>query len=448
MYNEDDDPVVDEIPVFLCHDLEEKLFIFQYPIHPATASSSNLNIVKSQIKPDNQEVVLEVGLDTQSPNYDKSHGEQIALSIDKDKANSAKTFPLKYVDRLKLESKKAEVDLESYAIGAMVHGSLVLSSVKGAVCLSPSLPHLVSGAEENEATAGEEEAKMVRVQFSKVETEKSKKARQQSYSYYCQKSAEEPWCHTEYHGPGSALSQVERQRLAGALGEGRTLLSSVDYLDCLVKTGEQTCAVTDAETLSNKVTDLLKRVRAIKTSVAADALSVREAEVLPCLQKSGVLVQGLWVLRSDLKFAGGHCAVPQEQLMKARDYVLLQFSDGRVIERSKLGDIVRLPPDVLLDILSEVGKLNSNKAWVFSHMPDRQFIARYPEIVEQQGLLWEARTAQILEGIGGRRRRRDSSRKNRGNSLSEDDCDTTKRSRKKSECDIKPDIATLAGLNS
>ena len=50
---------------------------------------------------------------------------------------------------------------------------------------------------------------MIRVQFSKVETERSKKARQQSYSYFCQKSAEEPWYQTEYHGPDSALTQVK-----------------------------------------------------------------------------------------------------------------------------------------------------------------------------------------------------------------------------------------------
>lgn len=54
----------------------------------------------------------------------------------------------------------------------------------------------------------EEQPKMVRVQFSRMETEKSKKAREASYNYYCQKSAEEPWYHTEYHGVDSTISKV------------------------------------------------------------------------------------------------------------------------------------------------------------------------------------------------------------------------------------------------
>lgn len=448
MINDDDDPVISEIPVYLSRDLEDKLFIFQYPVLPVTSSSSKLNIIKSQIKPENQEVVLELGLDSKSHNYDRSHGEQIALNADKDKQATVKTFPSKCMDHLRLESKKAEVDLESYAVGTMVHSSLILTPLKGAVSLVPSLSHFGSKSEESQAVVPEEEAKMVRVQFSKVETEKSKKARQQSYSYYCQKSAEEPWYHTEYHGPSSTLTQVERQRLSKALMEGRTPLSSIDYLDSIAK---RDSALNNNETsgsLTQRVAEFLTRVKCVKTSVAAEVLGATEAEILPSLQTSGVLVQGVWVLRSDLRYVGAHHAVPQEQLIRARDYVLLQYFEGRAIERFKLGEIIRLPPEVILEIVSEVGKLNQRKAWIFCQPQDIRFMTRYPEIVEQQTLLWEARANQVTEGLTGRRRRRDSGRRGRGSSLSEDDSDTTKRGRKKSECDIKPDIATLVGLKS
>ncbi|CAH1388946.1 unnamed protein product [Nezara viridula] len=429
MINDDDDPVISEIPVYLSRDLEDKLFIFQYPALPITSPSSKLNVFKSQIKPENQEVILELGLDSKSHNYDRSHGEQIALNADKDKQATVKSFASKCMDHLRLESKKAEIDLESYAVGTMVHGSLILTPLKGAVSLVPSLSHFGSKTDESQAVVPEEEAKMVRVQFSKVETEKSKKARQQSYSYYCQKSAEEPWYHTEYHGPSSSLTQVERQRLAKALMEGRTPLSSVDYLDSIAK---QDIALNNNVasghlSLTQRVTELLTRVKGIKTSVAAEVIGVTEAEILPCLQTSGVLVQGVWVLRSDLRYVGAHHAVPQEMLIRARDYVLLQYFEGRAIERVKLGEIIRLPPEVILEIVSEVGKLNQHKAWIFCQPQDVRFMTRYPEIVEQQALLWEARANQVTEGLTGRRRRRDSGRKGRGNSLSEDDSDTTKR---------------------
>uniref|UniRef100_A0A161MD88 Dna-directed rna polymerase iii subunit rpc5 n=1 Tax=Triatoma infestans TaxID=30076 RepID=A0A161MD88_TRIIF len=74
--------------VFLTQELADKLFIYQYPVHPVSSTYQSINVIKSQIKPELQEVILDVGLDTTSANYDKSHGEQIAGSIDKDKTST------------------------------------------------------------------------------------------------------------------------------------------------------------------------------------------------------------------------------------------------------------------------------------------------------------------------------------------------------------------------
>lgn len=73
-----------QIPVFLSKTLADKLFIFQYPVRPAREGYDNATFLKTSIKPENQEVLIEVAIDTQSVNYDHSKGEQIAINADGD----------------------------------------------------------------------------------------------------------------------------------------------------------------------------------------------------------------------------------------------------------------------------------------------------------------------------------------------------------------------------
>lgn len=71
-----------QIPVFLSQALTKNLYIYQYPVRPATRDWNDTNIVNASVKPRNQMVRLEVGLDTYSEKYCSSKGEQIALNTD------------------------------------------------------------------------------------------------------------------------------------------------------------------------------------------------------------------------------------------------------------------------------------------------------------------------------------------------------------------------------
>lgn len=73
-----------QIPVFLSKTLADKLFIFQYPVRPSGEGYDNTTFLKTSIKPENQEVLIEVAIDTHSVNYDQSKGEQIAINADGD----------------------------------------------------------------------------------------------------------------------------------------------------------------------------------------------------------------------------------------------------------------------------------------------------------------------------------------------------------------------------
>lgn len=71
-----------QIPVFLSKALAENLYIYQFPVRPANRDWNNVSVINASVKPKNQLVRLEVGLDTYSDKYCVSKGEQIALNTD------------------------------------------------------------------------------------------------------------------------------------------------------------------------------------------------------------------------------------------------------------------------------------------------------------------------------------------------------------------------------
>ena len=68
--------------MYVSQTLAKQLFIYQYPTRPASSSGAESIIVKSSIKPQLQEVELEMSIDTRSKNYDSGRGEQIAVNAD------------------------------------------------------------------------------------------------------------------------------------------------------------------------------------------------------------------------------------------------------------------------------------------------------------------------------------------------------------------------------
>lgn len=67
-----------QFPVLLSTTLADKLFIFQYPIRPASKGYDKTTFLKTSIKPENQEFRIEVAIDYNSANYDVKKGEDIA----------------------------------------------------------------------------------------------------------------------------------------------------------------------------------------------------------------------------------------------------------------------------------------------------------------------------------------------------------------------------------
>ena len=89
-------------------------------------------MTRAKFKPNNQQVQLELKLNTASENYDKSKGEQIALNTDgcnSAAAGADKYFQSNVMDKQVLTGTRVS-DIGRYAVARLVDRELHLNQVK------------------------------------------------------------------------------------------------------------------------------------------------------------------------------------------------------------------------------------------------------------------------------------------------------------------------------
>lgn len=451
--SEDEDEVIQEIPVFVSQTLAKQLFIYQYPTRPVLSAAAENSVVKSCIKPQLQEVELEMSIDTRSANYDSGRGEQIAINAD-GFAGSGKTsdesfFPSGKMDRMTWKSSRLLGDTNNYAVGVLNEGELHLTPLKGVVSLRPTFSYLdksdkrqTNSQEESSGGEEEEELKQVKVKFARQENERIKKAREQSYDYHSKLSSSEPWYHTHYITSNSDEAELERSKLYCSQITEKVADLSLDgenYLNYLIDpdaVDESTSGASKrclkAMNLADQVRSIMKEARLLQfrhlTALIPGSVDVQL--VLKSIQNVAVLVRGNWIVRSDILYPketfSAVNGVPSEIMVRSRDYVLLQFTQHKYVDRIVINKIVKLPTAELLEILEGIASLKKNKGWELKLPTDRDFVERYSEIVHRQDSQWEARQRSLnetfrhkpqtpptspskLRGIRSGSRRRDSS---------------------------------------
>ncbi|KAJ1526730.1 hypothetical protein ONE63_008310 [Megalurothrips usitatus] len=424
--SEDEDEVIQEVPVYVSQTLAKQLFIYQYPTRPAFSTSTENHIVKSCIKPQLQEVELEMSIDTRSANYDSGRGEQIAINADgpavSRKSGDESVFPSGKMDRMTLKSSRLLSDTSNYAIGVLNEGELHLTPLKGIVSLRPTFSYLdksdkrqinaqdeVSGGEE------EEELKQVKVKFARQENERVKKAREQSYDNHRKLSSSEPWYHTEYLTPQTDDAELERAKLyCSQIAEqvADLSLNRENYLSYLIDpdaVDESTSGASKrclkSMNLADQVRSIMKEARLLPfrhlLSLIPGPVDVQV--VLKSIQNVATLVRGNWIVRSDIIYPketfSAMNGVPSEVMVRSRDYVLLQLTQHKYLDRISINKIVKLPTIELLEILEGVATLKKNKGWELKLSVDREFLEKYPEIVHRQESFWEARQRSLNESF-------------------------------------------------
>lgn len=430
----DNDPVVAEIPVYLAKTLAQQLFVLQYPVRPHAHTYDESTILKTKIRPRSGQIEMELGLRTRGPTYDKSKGEQIALNVDgafRDKRDSEDNFYKSNVmDKLILTSTKALCDVNRYAVGVVRDSSLHLTPIASVFALRPSLMYLDQadkrGRKDRKDSTGDEDSdeedkvKKVTVRFEKPETERSRKAKEKSYGFLLRQIKEEPWIEVNYHKYGSDTSEFQLRKLYCMYEDERVdqfNLSPNDYLNQLVPPTEEVKMLTPglpAHLMSRsglKSLDLHNHVKTVM--VNAGVASFTELievlgrgntveftlSVLKVLQQVAVLVQGNWVVKSDLlypKDSKSETGVSNDLVQRGRDFVLYLFTKNTSLLRSDVADMIRLPGNDVKEILSGVSRYCLSKGvWEFLLPTDALFLKKYPDVFQRQQMIWQSRSEQL-----------------------------------------------------
>ncbi|KAJ9580202.1 hypothetical protein L9F63_004145, partial [Diploptera punctata] len=440
---EDDDPVIQEIPVYLSKLLADKLFLYQYPVRPRDISSDNFEVMQSRIKPKHQEVRLELALDTKSPNFDTSKAELIALNADgstnrsEEKKTEDKLFKNDVMDKQVLESTRALSDTNNCAVAVYHDKELHITPLQGIVHLRPSFGYLDMSdkrAKEEAKEQGEgdvsgeedEEAKQVTVKFARQENDRVKRARERSFGYLSKKSAEEAWYYTQYHAISTEKAELERGKLYCVKTDDKVdelNLTTSDYMKYLITTDDTDDSKCDVVSLKSlKLLPLVEQVRTLlkEESVLEYELvtlldqSSDMAGLLRIVQQVAVLVQGNWVIRSDILYpkdtASKINGVAAELMCRGRDHILYQFTQMQHVDRIKESAVIKLPREEIQEILEQVSMQKPKQGWQLKLPFDKDFISRYPEVVQRQQMWWEAKQKQLREAFAGSKTRRKSNR--------------------------------------
>ncbi|XP_055994911.1 DNA-directed RNA polymerase III subunit RPC5 isoform X1 [Sorex fumeus] len=430
MANEEDDPVVQEIDVYLAKSLAEKLYLFQYPVRPASMTYDDIPHLSARIKPKQQKVELEMAIDTLNPNYCRSKGEQIALNVDGACADETSTYSSKLMDKQTFCSSQTTSNTSRYAAALYRQGELHLTPLHGILQLRPSFSYLdkadskhrereaATEAGDSSQDEAEDDVKQITVRFSRPESEQARQRRVQSYEFLQKKHAEEPWAHLHYYGLRDSRSEHERQYLLcqGSGGAENTELvkSPSEYLMMLMPPNQEeekdkpvapsnvlSMAQLRTLPLADQIRILMKNVKVMPFANLMSLLgpSIDSVAVLRGIQKVAMLVQGNWVVKSDILYpkdsSSPHSGVPAEVLCRGRDFVMWKFTQSRWVVRKEVATVTKLCAEDVKDFLEHMAVVRINKGWEFLLPYDGEFIRKHPDVVQRQHMLWTGIQAKL-----------------------------------------------------
>ncbi|NXT53284.1 RPC5 polymerase, partial [Pluvianellus socialis] len=121
--------------------------------------------------------------------------------------------------------------------------------------------------------------------------------------------------------------------------------------------------------------------------------------VLRCIQQVAMLVQGNWVVKSDVLYpkdtSSPHSGVPAEVLCRGRDFVMWKFTQDRWVVRKEVAAVTKLCPEDVKDFLEHMSVARINKGWEFMLPYDEDFVKKHPDIVQRQHMLWMGIQAKL-----------------------------------------------------
>ena len=118
------------------------------------------------------------------------------------------------------------------------------------------------------------------------------------------------------------------------------------------------------------------------------------------LQQSAMLVQGCWVIKSELLYANNQIG-KQNELAIIWDFVSFLFTESRQLKLKDIIDQIRFPSDLLLNALSRLATFDrTTHSWEFLYQTDTEFLASLSSTIRQQmEVAWQIRRLQIYKNL-------------------------------------------------
>ncbi|KMT05799.1 hypothetical protein BVRB_7g166380 [Beta vulgaris subsp. vulgaris] len=374
----DEDIVVAVYDVYFTPcDPSTQLYVIQYPLRQSWRPYGlDQRCTEVRMKPKSGEVEVDLSLDTESDNYNPAAANKIT--------------------KVTLSSPCRVPPVAQYAVGLLSGKKLYVNPIHDAVQLRPSMEFLDSGGSNkklNPNTTIKEEGPN-----NDALAGPSRKQNKQM-----DPEAVESWISLKYHSSATELSERYLKKM---LTEQKDpipfLMNPCEYLDSLCPTSvinkTKSTGPTKRALLSLPLEERIKtsliegpsiqRFSAIKHIAPDDSAE----DVLDVLQKHALLIQGLWVPKPGIRH-------PQAQGAEclARDYALLLFSQSPLIKDSEL-DVLGSQKSTGKTVLREIAiERPFCKDWKFKEPTDVSFMKLYPDVVEQQKILWQAQEQRLSQ---------------------------------------------------
>jgi len=467
----EDDPVVQEIDVFLSHELEDHLALFQFPLRPShlpyDLSKGSKARVKQTMRGPKFEIAYKVN--KESENFDQARQEEPELV---------------YYDSNNVTLSSEPVTARgNLALGVLRGSELHLTPIGlGAHQLRPTFPHVdtldgerkeakkkaeeaaLPGSQLLESSLEEkkEEKKLMQVQIRRRETDRLKQARVSSFAYFEAFEQKSLWNEMEYKGLGDPDVDEEYGHLFCKSERNVALMTNpVQYLEslCPVRSSSGKEESTIPTSISDspfyvppgqepgiachmgaktvvarsdlrhmrpqeKIEAVMKQLHVcsfqrlvsileetgtviFKSQVDEEkeegggTVGFAPDEILDWVQKFSVLVQGVWVVRSDLVKSN-----PVE--ITVRDRILSTFGESRRIHRDEVNALpwlgqpgtAKLLSEVMSTgdiqtLLEEVAEKDESRYWEFKVSTDNFFIRAFPNVVKSNAAWWKQRVTEL-----------------------------------------------------
>ncbi|XP_062507607.1 DNA-directed RNA polymerase III subunit RPC5-like [Corticium candelabrum] len=420
----DDDPVVREIDVYVSQTLKDNLYLLQYPVRPAHYSYNQSQHLAARMKPKQQKLELEIGIETESSFYCQGKGSQLASTVDSSSTDKD-FFTSGLMDKQILTSDASSEGAGRHAIGFLCGNELHLTPVKGLIQLRPNFRYLDKVDKPTTSAsveAEEEEAQTVTVRFARTPTDRVQPSRIQTSRQQERQWEEEPWIDLSYNEADSEISRLEHEKLLCSNRNNELSVFNVspgEYLRSLcpapsdadgsVPDGpSNVLSISQLKGLEfiDQIKALLMNAKVIKFNQICMLLEAnsKQIAVLRAVSSMANLVQGCWVVKSELVYPDGSTSptsgVGAEVLRNGRDYVLWKFTQTRFVVRKEISSVVKLPFDDLKDILEQVARLRVTQGWEFVGEYDEEFVKRHNDIVTRQQQIWDAKYKKLCEDLG------------------------------------------------